>query len=85
MSDPLYTNSLLRLPPELVRVAAPCTVCGLVIQMGPVYQGRYIQERDAIVCHSCWHADRNGWRSEHEASLCHAAADPPTDGTPRDH
>jgi hypothetical protein len=51
---------------DLKELRATCELCSSVIRMGPVYEGRYVADHDAIVCNSCWAADRNGWRSELE-------------------
>ena len=54
---------------EAAVVSAPCELCGKVIRMGPVYEGRYVEKQDAIVCNSCWSINRNGWRGEHDEVL----------------
>jgi hypothetical protein len=51
---------------EAATVSAPCLLCRKVIRMGPVYEGRYVEKCDAIVCNDCWVSNRNGWRVEHE-------------------
>jgi hypothetical protein len=51
---------------EAATVSAPCVLCRKVIRMGPVYEGRYVEKHDAIVCKDCWASNRNGWRTEHE-------------------
>jgi hypothetical protein len=51
---------------EAAVVGAPCEVCRKTIRTGPVYEGRYVEEHDAIVCNHCWDGNRNGWRGEHE-------------------
>jgi hypothetical protein len=51
---------------ESAVVSAPCEVCRKVIRMGPLYEGRYVDKHDIIVCNHCWDGDRNGWRVEHE-------------------
>ena len=56
---------------EAAVVSAPCEVCRKVIRMGPMYEGRYVEKHDAIVCNHCWEGNRNGWRAEHEKEfLC---------------
>lgn len=54
------------LPLETAVVNAPCELCRRVIRMGPVFDGRYVALYDAVVCHTCWQQDRNGWRSKFE-------------------
>ena len=54
---------------EAAVVSAPCELCRRVIRMGPVYEGRYVEKHDAIVCNSCWSSNRNGWRDEHDQAL----------------
>ena len=46
-------------------VNAPCSVCHKIIRMGPIFDGRYLEAQDVIVCNACCEADRNGWRSEY--------------------
>jgi len=47
-------------------VFAPCNVCRRLIQMGPIFEGRYVDAYEAIVCNACWEIDANGWRQEHD-------------------
>jgi hypothetical protein len=62
------------IPLEATSVFAPCDVCHRIVQMGPIFEGRYVAAQEAIVCNLCWELDRDGWRRQHEVNL----ASPPS-------
>jgi hypothetical protein len=55
--------------PLFSAVFAPCDLCRRIVQMGPIFEGRYLERHESIVCNGCWEEDRNGYRTEHESSL----------------
>jgi hypothetical protein len=59
-------------------VCAPCELCRKVIRMGPVYEGRYVDKHDAIVCNTCWTYNRNSWRAEHAEAVLRSNLNAPS-------